>query len=156
MSHVDPKEKSAVSEEAEHWPLNAAKEASQDRGQSWPPWPALNLIPGGQLLVGLERLHVAIVLLDHVHAGAPAGARIGETGLDPATGVSVTVGTDTPTAGSAPAFPKPCGWMTMRATSGLRPSFPWLYRLGVSNISGVTHIYFCFSHLVWIFDCAHG
>ena len=36
---VDPKEKSAISEEAEHWPLNAAREASQDRGQSWPPWP---------------------------------------------------------------------------------------------------------------------
>ena len=39
MSQVDPKEKSAVSEEAEHWPLNAAREASQDRGQSCPPWP---------------------------------------------------------------------------------------------------------------------
>ena len=39
MSQVDPKEKSAVSEEAEHWPLNAAREASQDRGQSWPVGP---------------------------------------------------------------------------------------------------------------------
>ncbi len=38
-SEPDPKEKSAVSEEAEHWPLNAAREASQDRGQSCPPWP---------------------------------------------------------------------------------------------------------------------
>ncbi len=38
-SGVDPKEKSAVSEEAEYWPLNAAREASQDRGQSWPPRP---------------------------------------------------------------------------------------------------------------------
>ncbi len=48
FSHsLDPKEKSAVSEEAEHWPLNAAREASQDRGQSWPPWPVRHVPTGG-------------------------------------------------------------------------------------------------------------
>ena len=37
--HADPKEKSVVSEEAEHWPLNAAREASQDRREGCPTWP---------------------------------------------------------------------------------------------------------------------
>ncbi len=38
-SAFDPKEKSAVSEEAEHWPLKSAREVSQDRSRSWPPYP---------------------------------------------------------------------------------------------------------------------
>ncbi len=38
-SVVDPKEKSAVSEEAEHWPLNAAGKTGQDRCQGGQPWP---------------------------------------------------------------------------------------------------------------------
>ena len=39
LHSLDPKEKSAISEEAEHWPLNTAREAGQDRGQGRQPRP---------------------------------------------------------------------------------------------------------------------
>ncbi len=34
----DPKEKSAVSEEAENWPLKVTANAGQDRSESGQPW----------------------------------------------------------------------------------------------------------------------
>ena len=47
MSQGDPKEKSAVSEEAEHLPLTAAREASQDRRHGRPLWPLYHAPAGG-------------------------------------------------------------------------------------------------------------
>jgi hypothetical protein len=38
LHSLDPKEKSAVSEEAENWPLKVMANAGQDRSESGQPW----------------------------------------------------------------------------------------------------------------------